>query len=320
MLNDKTVLVTGGTGSFGKAFVRRALDQDVKQIRILSRDELKQHEMAQDFRDPRVEFLIGDIRDYERVALASAGCDLVVHAAAMKRIEKCERDPMEAVKTNIDGTLNVIKACIANNIPNAVLISTDKACEPINLYGATKMVAEKCWIQANVYRGRNYATRFSAVRYGNVLGSRGSIVPIFKKQAKNGVVTVTDAKMTRFLIELEQAIDLVMVATTYAQGGEIFLPVLKAASIVDIAKAVAPDARVEFIGASPSEKLHEQLFNQSEASRIVQEEGYMVIEPEAPSWPFKFSTSALRKHVPYTSERAEQYEINELRQAIRRAS
>lgn len=319
-MQGKTILVTGGTGSFGKAFIKRLLTLEVKQIRVLSRDELKQHEMAQEFTDPRIEFLLGDIRDYERVVLASRGCDLVVHAAAMKRIEKCERDPGEAINTNIQGTLNVAKACLVNGVENAVLISTDKACEPINLYGATKMVAEKYWLQANGYRGKTYVTRFSAVRYGNVLGSRGSVVPIFKKQAKTGAISVTDPRMTRFLIELDQAIDLVQIAVATGQGGEIFLPVLKATTIVDLAKAVAPEAEITFVGANPSEKLHEQLFNQSEAARLIQEDGYMVIEPEKPTWPFKFSASAYRGHVPYTSEEAQQYEINELRAAVRRAS
>jgi UDP-N-acetylglucosamine 4,6-dehydratase len=315
MLEGKTVLVTGGTGSFGKAFTRIALDMGVKQIRVLSRDELKQHEMAQEFSDPRVEFLLGDVRDLERLKLATSGCDIVVHAAALKRIEKCERDPGEAVNTNVTGSVNVAKACLANNVAHAVLISTDKACEPINLYGATKMVAEKYWIQANQYRGTNFKTAFSVVRYGTVIGSRGSVIPIFKKQAKNGVIKVTDPEMTRFLISLEQAVDLVLIAITNAQGGEIYIPELKAARIVDIAQAVDSKARVEYIGMGHYEKLHEQLYNQSEANHIVAEEGYFVIEPEKPNWPFKHAPAVMHEP-PKTSEDVEFFSKENLRRIV----
>lgn len=315
MLNGKTVLLTGGTGSFGKAFVTRALEEGVKQIRVFSRDELKQAEMALEFRDPRVEYLLGDVRDYERVLMAVNGCDLVIHAAAIKRIEKAERDPEEAIKTNIQGTMNVAKAALERNIRHAVLISTDKACEPINLYGATKMVAEKYWIQANGYRGVNYPTKFMVVRYGNVVNSRGSVIPAFKKQAEKGVVKITDPGMTRFLISLNQAIDLVQCAIAYGQGGEVYLPILKAAKIVDVAKAVAPHAEIEIVGCAPSEKLHEQLYNQSEASRIVTEEGYMVVEPEAPKWPYQ-KLEGTDSPVAKTSEDAEHYDVRELRRFV----
>lgn len=311
-MEGKTVLITGGTGSFGKAFVSWALEQGVKQIRVLSRDELKQHEMAQEFRDPRVEFLLGDVRDFERVKLAMAGCDIVIHAAAMKRIEKCERDPNEAVKTNIQGSINVAQAALAANVRQAVLISTDKACEPINLYGATKMVAEKYWIQSNGFRGNNFRTVFSVVRYGNVINSRGSVIPEFKKQAKEGVIKITHPEMTRYLIELEKAVALVYCAIQYSQGGEIYLPLLKSAKITDVAKAVAPDTEIKFVGMGDYEKLHEQLYNQSEKDRLVPQDGYLMIEPSNPKWPYRFAAAVLHLDDVSNSSTAEQYDLTQL--------
>lgn len=315
-MRDKTILLTGGTGSFGHAFVRRALDLGVKQIRVLSRDELKQHEMAQEISDPRVEYLLGDVRDAERVHLAALGCDIVIHAAAIKRIEKAERDPEEAIKTNIQGSINVAKAALAVNAEHAILISTDKACEPINLYGATKMVAEKYWIGSNNYRGPR-KTKFSAVRYGNVIGSRGSVIPAFKKQALSGSLKITNPEMTRFLIELTQAVDLVQCALSFSQGGEIYLPDLKAAKIEDIARAVSPNTPIEYVGMANYEKMHEQLFNESEASRLVEEQGYMVIEPDAPKWPYKFSDHTSRPVT--TSADAERYEMSKIREMAKDA-
>jgi UDP-N-acetylglucosamine 4,6-dehydratase len=295
--------------------VAKALELGVKQIRVYSRDELKQHEMRQVFRDPRVEFLLGDVRDFERLKLAATGCDVLVHAAAIKRIEKAERDPEEAIKTNIQGSINAANAALFCGVEHAILISTDKACEPINLYGATKMVAEKYWIQANGYRGRNFKTKYSVVRYGNVIGSRGSVIPAFKKQAQEGSFKVTHQDMTRFLIGLDQAIDLVYCAFHFSQGGEIYLPILKAAKITDIAKAVDSTVPIEFVGMGEYEKLHEQLFNQSEANRIVLEDGYMVIEPDAPTWPFKKSTKFT--HIPAnTSEKADRYDLLNLGDVI----
>lgn len=314
-MQNEIVLLTGGTGSFGKAFTKWALENGVKQIRILSRDELKQHEMAQEFTDPRVEFLLGDVRDAERVRLAAKGCTVVIHAAAIKRIEKAERDPHETIKTNIQGSINVAQAALENNVKSAVLISTDKACEPINLYGASKMVAEKYWVQANGYRGSNFNTRFSVVRYGNVIGSRGSVIPLFKSQAKDGVIKVTHPDMTRFLIELETAVNLVWCAINFSQGGEIFLPKLKAANIMDIAKAVAPDADIEFIGMGNYEKMHEQLFTQAESSRLVEEEGYFIIEPDSPKWTFKHSVHSPQRVT--TSESAEAYDMSKIRGFVR---
>ena len=203
-MQNKCILITGGTGSFGKEFCKEALKNDARQVRIFSRDELKQAQMKEEINDPRVEWLLGDVRDVERLTTALEGVDICVHAAAMKRIEKCEKDPQEAVKTNIQGTINVANACLKCNVKAAILISTDKAVYPVNLYGATKLTAEKAWIQSNTYRGINHPTKFSIVRYGNVLGSRGSVVNSFKD---NNVLTVTDANMTRFFITLQEAID-----------------------------------------------------------------------------------------------------------------
>ena len=311
-MRNEVILLTGGTGSFGKAFVKWALEHDVKQIRVLSRDEFKQHQMYQEFNDPRIEYFLGDVRDLDRVKTAIRGCTLVIHAAAIKRIEKAERDPEEAIKTNIEGTINVAKASLDENVKSAVFISTDKACEPINLYGATKMVAEKYWIQANGYRGFTKQTRFSVVRYGNVVNSRGSVIPAFKKQATKGSIKVTHPDMTRFFITLDEAVDLVYCAIDFSQGGEIFIPVLKAAKITDLAKAVDSNATIEFCGMGDYEKLHEQLYNQSEVHRIVEEEGYCIIEPENPKWPFiKHELTHGRSIL--NSKTVDQFDISELK-------
>ncbi len=287
-MSDKVYLITGGTGSFGKAFVRDLLtNHNPKQIRIFSRDEFKQHQMAQEFKDYRLEFLLGDVRDYDRLVTAMDGVDTVVHAAALKRIEKCERDPQEAVKTNVNGTINVAKAALAQKVSNAVLISTDKACYPINLYGATKLTAEKVWVQSNVYRGKSKPTKFSVVRYGNVVGSRGSVIPLFRDQAKSGVVQITDSRMTRYLVTLQQAVDLVHATIELQQGGEVFLPLLKATSISVLAAYVAPEARQVTIGLRPGEKLHETLFTAEEAGRMHMAEGFTIINPEYPTWAYE---------------------------------
>jgi UDP-N-acetylglucosamine 4,6-dehydratase len=317
-MRGKVVLVTGGTGTFGKAFVKDALTKEPKQIRVFSRDELKQAQMATELNDPRVEYLIGDIRDYDRLLTAMEGADIVVHAAALKRIEKCERDPQEAVKTNVQGTINVANACLRNNVSSAVLISTDKACSPINLYGATKLVAERTWIGSNVYRGTNHPTKFSVVRYGNVLGSRGSVIHSFRAQAETGVLQVTDYRMTRFFITVQEAVDLVQLAIEIQQGGEILIPRLKAASILHLAQLMAGKARVEITTQRGSEKLHEVLATPQEFERMVHERGYSVIHPENPTWPYE--TYDGRYGSPKTfvdSSTAEQYEDNELIEFIR---
>ena len=314
-MRDKIVVVTGGTGSFGKAFIQECLTKDPKQIRVFSRDELKQAQLKDEINDRRVEWLLGDVRDAERLITALEGVDICVHAAAMKRIEKCEKDPLEAIKTNVIGSQNVALACLKNNVKNAILISTDKAVYPINLYGATKLTAEKVWVQSNVYRGLNHPTRFSVVRYGNVLGSRGSVLHLFKDQLEKGILKVTDARMTRFFITLQEAVDLVQLALEFMQGGETFIPNLKAASIYHLAQLVAGDVPVEITNQRGGEKLHESLITKEEKNRLASYENFSVINPEITTWPYTPWTSEFRNFVE-SSETATQYTDAELQRLL----
>lgn len=317
-MRNKTVLITGGTGSFGKAFCRELLTKDVKQIRIYSRDELKQAQMKEELNDSRIEYLCGDIRDYERLCVAMEGVDVVIHAAAMKRIEKCERDPQEAIKTNVLGSVNVANACLKLNVKQAVLISTDKAVYPVNLYGATKLTAEKVWIQSNVYRGNNHPTKFSCVRYGNVLGSRGSVLHIFRNQADKGIIKVTDKEMTRFFITLQQAMDLVQVALEIMQGGEIFLPIAKATSILRLAQLVAGHIPVEVTNQRGGEKIHESLLTKEESKRLITYSTFNLINPEFPSWTYEPWESECRVYTE-SSLTADQYTDEELNELLKTA-
>lgn len=317
-MNGKVVLITGGTGSFGKAFLQEVLSHDPKQVRIFSRDELKQAQLKDEINDRRVEWLLGDVRDFDRLLTAMEGVDVVIHAAAMKRIEKCELDPAEAIKTNVLGTQNVANASLRCNVSNAILISTDKAVYPVNLYGATKLTAEKIWIQSNVYRGRNHPTKFSVVRYGNVLGSRGSVLHLFRSQLEKGCLQVTDQRMTRFFITLAQAVDLVQIALEFQQGGEIFLPELKAASIYHLATLVAGQVPVEITNQRGGEKLHESLMTKEESVRLASYVGFSVINPEIVTWPYQRWTSDERRYVE-NSETAEQYTDEELRNLLQLA-
>lgn len=317
-MQDKVVLITGATGSFGRAFIEEILKLNPKQIRAYSRDEAVQAELKQYFSyaGKRMLWLIGDVRDQERLERALEGVDICVHAAALKRIEVCEDDPLEAIKTNITGSTNVATACLNQNVKHAIFISTDKAAEPINLYGASKMAAEKVWIRSNVYRGTLHPTKFSVVRYGNVIGSRGSVVPMFKKQAReDGVIKVTHRDMTRFFITLQQAINLVQVAIEFSQGGEIYLPALKSAAIVDLAKAVDATAHIVYTSPNPAEKLHEQLLNRSELNRVTIEEGYTVVHPENPTWPYIYPKT-YSVVVPQTSLDADKFSFNELKDLV----
>lgn len=318
-MQDKVVLITGGTGSFGKSFCKDVLTKGVRQVRIFSRDELKQAQMKEEINDPRVDYLCGDIRDAERISVAMEGVDVCIHAAAMKRIEKCERDPGEAVKTNVLGTMNVISACLKNNVKNAILISTDKACYPVNLYGATKLTAEKIWNQSNTYRGLAHPTKFSVVRYGNVLGSRGSVLHIFKDQLEKGVIKVTDQNMTRFFITLQQAIDLVHLAVEEQQGGEIFIPKLKAASIYHLAEIVAGSMPVIITSQRGGEKVHEQLVTDEEnVRRTYDEAGFSIIHPEITTWAYLKPPMVRPEDVKAeTSETAPHYSDVELRNLLR---
>jgi UDP-N-acetylglucosamine 4,6-dehydratase len=264
-LSGKTLLITGATGSFGTAFIRTVLQRhDVAAIRAFSRDELKQGELAQAVGDSRIRLLLGDVRDLERLRVATRGVDLIVHAAALKQVPACEYNPFEAVQTNVIGIQNVISAAIDNRVPLMVALSTDKAVNPVNLYGATKLCAEKIVAQAGAYAGGT-PTRFASVRYGNVVGSRGSVIPVFKQQAATGRITITDERMTRFWITLDQAVEFVLSCLPLVQGGETFVPKIPSMRIVDVATALAPHAERIITGIRPGEKLHEVLLTEDEA-------------------------------------------------------
>lgn len=283
----KTILVTGGTGSFGRYFTKVMLEKyHPKAIRIFSRDELKQHEMRQVFpddEDSSMRYFIGDVRDLDRLKRAMQGVDFVVHAAALKQVPSCEYNPFEAVKTNIYGTQNVIDAAIDAGVEKAIAVSTDKAVNPVNLYGATKLCAEKIFIQGNAYSSSS-GSRFSCVRYGNVIGSRGSVIPLFEQQKKQGRVTITDERMTRFWITLDQAVELVIKGFMHMQGGEIFLPRIPSMRVKDLARAVAPGCKVDVIGIRPGEKLNEVLITEEEGRNTIGYDGMYVALPEYSWW------------------------------------
>jgi UDP-N-acetylglucosamine 4,6-dehydratase len=283
-LNGATILLTGGTGSFGQAFVERALGlwPDVT-IRVFSRDELKQSEMNARFGDAQIRYFIGDVRNKTRLARATQGADIVVHAAAMKQVPACEYNPFEAVQTNILGSQHVVDCAIDANVPKVVALSTDKAVNPVNLYGATKLCAEKIVVQGNAYAAQ-FGTRLACVRYGNVVGSRGSVVPIFARQRDSGRVTITDTRMTRFWITLPQAVDLVFYALENMRGGEVFIPKIPSMRVTDLAQAMAPKAETEVIGIRPGEKLHELLLTTDEARHSLDMGEVFVVLPESISW------------------------------------
>ncbi len=285
MFEDKTLLVTGGTGSFGHRFVATVLKEHrPRKLIVFSRDELKQHEMRlEGFDDPRLRYFIGDVRDLDRLRRAVSDVDIVVHAAALKQVPACEYNPIEAVLTNVMGARNVIDAALDGGVEKVVALSTDKAVNPVNLYGATKLVAEKLFVQANAYRGHG-PTRFSCVRYGNVVASRGSVIPLFLKQRQNGRLTVTDPRMTRFWITVEQGVELVVQAIERMHGGEVFVPKIPSMNIMDLVAAIAPDCRVEEIGIRPGEKLHEVLISEDESRQTVELDDMFVIQPAHPWW------------------------------------
>ena len=283
-LDGATILLTGGTGSFGNAFVRRVTSQwPDAVIRVYSRDELKQSEMQARFGDTQIRYFIGDIRDRGRMTRAAQGADLIVHAAAMKQVPACEYNPFEAVRTNVLGAQHVVDAAIDARVPKVVNLSTDKAVNPVNLYGATKLSAEKIVVQGNAYAAQS-ETRLSCVRYGNVVGSRGSVVPLFRKQKEEGRITITDERMTRFWITLDQAVDLVLYAVEHMVGGEIFIPKIPSMKVTDLADAMAPGVPVEVIGIRPGEKLHELLLTSDEARHSIDADDVYVVLPEHPWW------------------------------------
>lgn len=285
MNQNSNILITGGTGSFGNTFVPMTLKKyNPKRIVIYSRDEMKQWDMAQKFsNDPRVKFVIGDVRDKERLSRSLDGIDFVVHAAATKIVPTAEYNPFECIKTNINGAMNLVDACIDRGIKKVVALSTDKASNPINLYGATKLASDKLFVAANSY-AKTHETSFSVVRYGNVMGSRGSVIPFFKTRADSGELPITDPRMTRFMITLEDGVDLVWKAFDDMHGGEIYVKKIPSMAIGDIARAVAPEAKHKIIGIRPGEKIHEQMIGIEDAPHTFEYDTYYKILPAIHSW------------------------------------
>lgn len=287
MLNGKTILITGGTGSFGKRCTEIILKEyRPEKVIIFSRDELKQFEMSQIFSEkeyPCLRYFLGDVRDIERLYRAFDGVDYVIHAAALKQVPAAERNPFEVIKTNVMGAQNVINAAIDKGVSKVISLSTDKASNPVNLYGATKLCSDKLFTAGNSYSGK-HRTKFSVVRYGNVIGSRGSVIPFFKKTKESGVIPITDPRMTRFWITLEQGVDFVLRCLEIAEGGEIFIPKIPSMNIIDLAKAIAPDCRHEIIGIRPGEKLHEVMITEDDARHTLELDDFYVIEPEFNWW------------------------------------
>ncbi|KVV13955.1 UDP-N-acetylglucosamine 4,6-dehydratase (inverting) [Flavobacterium sp. TAB 87] len=288
MLNNKTILITGGTGSLGKALTTHifATYPSVKKLIILSRDEQKQFQMAQEFptnKYPQIRFLLGDVRDEQRLIRAFQGVDYVIHAAAMKHVHLAEYNPDECIKTNIGGAQNVIHAAMQTSVQNVVALSTDKACAPINLYGATKLTSDKLFVAANNIKGSN-PIKFSVVRYGNVMGSNGSVIPFFLNKKKEGKLPITDVSMTRFNISLQGGVDMVMHAIEHAWGGEIFIPKIPSYKITDVAEAVAPDCSLDVVGIRPGEKIHEEMITASDSFYTYDLGKYYTILPSVPNF------------------------------------
>ena len=294
MLNDKNILLTGGTGSFGKAFESAVLKKyKPRKLIVYSRDELKQFEMRRLFDEkscPAIRYFIGDVRDRERLYRAFDGVDIVIHAAALKQVPTAEYNPMEAIKTNVLGASNVIDAAIDRNVKTVVALSTDKAVNPVNLYGATKLCSDKLFVAANNYAGA-HGTKFSVVRYGNVVGSRGSVIPFFLNAKKTGVLPITDKRMTRFWITLDQAVAFVMRSLEMMEGGEIFVPKIPSMNIMDLAKAVAPECKTPIVGIRPGEKLHEVMVTEDDARDTLDYPDRYVILPAAPEWRASFGNN-----------------------------
>jgi UDP-N-acetylglucosamine 4,6-dehydratase (inverting) len=287
MLKDKTILVTGGTGSFGQVFVKNVLEKyNPKKVIVYSRDELKQFEKQRKWPDndyTPMRYFIGDVRDIERLKFAMMDVDIVIHTAALKQVPATEYNPFEAVKTNVMGAQNVIDAAIYNSVEKVIALSTDKAAAPINLYGATKLTSDKLFITANNYTGRE-KIKFSAVRYGNVMGSRGSVIPYFMKNKADGILPITDERMTRFNITLQQGVDFVLQCLERMWGGELFVPKIPSYKILDIAEAVAPECKCEIVGIRPGEKLHEEMVTESDAINTIEFKDYYVIVPSIRLW------------------------------------
>lgn len=282
--DGKIILITGGTGSFGQHFVKSVLAKyRPMAVRVFSRDELKQHEMRKVLQDDRLRYFLGDVRDKERLVRALKGVQIVIHAAALKQVPACEYNPFEAVQTNILGAQNLINAAIDTGVERILALSTDKAVNPVNLYGATKLCADKLFVQGNSYTGAG-PTKFACVRYGNVLGSRGSVIPFFREQRKSGTITITDRRMTRFWITLDQAVEFVTHCIERMQGGEIFVPKIPSMALLDLVRAIAPNCQIRETGIRPGEKLHEILLTQDDARHTLEFDDYFLTEPEFPWW------------------------------------
>ena len=328
MLSNKSILITGGTGSLGQELTKTILKKwpDVKRLVIYSRDEQKQYQMAQEFsfaEYPPVRYFIGDVRDFERLKKAFKEIDFVIHTAAMKHVPIAEYNPMECVKTNVLGAENVINAALETDVKKVVALSTDKAAAPINLYGATKLCSDKLFVAANNIKGKQNI-QFSVVRYGNVMGSNGSVIPFFLKKKKDGVLPITDPKMTRFNISLQEGVDLVIHALETAWGGEIFVPKIPSYKITEVAKAIGPDCKVKVIGIRPGEKIHEEMITSSDSFTTYDLGKYYVILPQVPNWDLKkyvkhFKAKPVAKGFQYnSSENTDWVNAAELRKLIKK--
>ncbi|UPK70734.1 UDP-N-acetylglucosamine 4,6-dehydratase (inverting) [Chitinophaga filiformis] len=326
-LNNKSIFITGGTGSFGKAFTKIVLEKwpNVKRLVIFSRDEQKQFQMAQEYpaaKYPMIRFFIGDVRDYDRLKRALKGIDYVIHAAAMKHVPIAEYNPSECIKTNIMGAENIINACLESSVEKVVALSTDKAAAPINLYGATKLASDKLFIAANNIRGYNPIT-FSVVRYGNVMGSNGSVIPFFLNKRKEGVLPITDTSMTRFNISLEDGVAMVLHALETAWGGELFVPKIPSYKITDVATAIGPDCKHQVVGIRPGEKIHEEMITTSDSFSTYDLGKYYAILPQVPRWSLdefiaKFNAKKVPEGFNYNSgQNTEWLSVEELRKLIR---
>jgi len=325
-LSSKSILITGGTGSLGKALTRRIFKNapDIKRLVVFSRDEQKQFQMAQEFpqaKYPAIRFFIGDVRDKERLVRAMQGIDYVIHAAAMKHVHLAEYNPSECIKTNVGGAENVIHACLETGVQRVVALSTDKACAPINLYGATKLTSDKLFVAANNIKGKN-PIKFSVVRYGNVMGSNGSVIPFFIKKRAQGFLPITDARMTRFNITLDGGVDMVFHALEHAWGGEIFIPKIPSYNITEVAKAIAPNIEHREIGIRPGEKIHEEMITPSDSFYTYDMGKYYAIIPSVPRWDESefvktFSAKKVAQGFSYNSgENTDWVKADELRKFI----
>ncbi|NCA31060.1 MAG: UDP-N-acetylglucosamine 4,6-dehydratase (inverting), partial [Chitinophagia bacterium] len=320
MLNGKSILITGGTGSLGKQLTKTILEKypNVKKLIIYSRDEQKQFVMAQEFSEekyPAIRYFIGDVRDYERVKRALFEVDFVIHAAAMKHVHIAEYNPDECIKTNVGGAENVIKACLSSTVSRVVALSTDKACAPINLYGATKLTSDKLFIAANNIKGKQ-DIKFSVVRYGNVMGSNGSVIPFFMNKKKSGILPITDKRMTRFNISLQGGVDMVLHALEHAWGGELFVPKIPSYKILDVAKAIAPECKTQMVGIRPGEKIHEEMITYSDSFTTYDTGKYFVVLPQITNWNLsefikKFNAAKVPEGFNYNSENNTEWETVE---------